>query len=347
MEEMDEHMRNCSTDAQANENALALIRNSEIEHDLIKNRLQERIESLENQRASDGTRIDSLRAECNQLHDLICKLALAANLEDAVNEMAVDVLGETLIARITQLRNGDTEKQAKQRLQITRLQRDLRGSKERVDSLELQLSIMRRRLIEMQENRMNETTPASQTPATLAASEKERRRLAKQLQQTKDDMRNLQEEIVMLKSRLLESTREKLTNIGQSKTLRNSEQRISELKQACEVKTEEARKARTDLEHIRKRCTVEVSKMEEACMELENELRNTRQALGASRRSEEQLLDFRSMVARHLGLDNEHLSVPDYEILVHLDRLVAANQAHIASVIATERALSMVQGNPR
>lgn len=90
------------------------------------------------------------------------------------------------------------------------MQRDLRSSKERIDSLELQLSIMRRRLSEAQENRINVTTPASQTPATLASSEKERRRLAKQLQQIKEDNHKLQEEVVMLKSRLLESSREKV-----------------------------------------------------------------------------------------------------------------------------------------
>lgn len=49
------------------ENELATLRKNESEHSLIKSHLQDRVESLENQRASDGTRIDSLRAECNQV----------------------------------------------------------------------------------------------------------------------------------------------------------------------------------------------------------------------------------------------------------------------------------------
>ncbi|KAF5394808.1 Coiled-coil domain-containing protein [Paragonimus heterotremus] len=306
---------------------------------------RERIEQLEIQRATDGTTIDGLRQERNQLVDLICKLALAAKFEEPIEQSDYEILGETLLVRINQLQQGDTEKQAKQRLQISRLQRELHQAKERSESMELQISIMRRRLSEAQEHRFQTTTPASHTPTTLAASEKERNRLAKQLQQTREDADKLREEIVLLKARLLESSHDKLTQISHSKALRTAQTRLDELSRTYDEQKQNNRKMQLELEHYKKRYSTETGKLQEQIEQLQQELKSTTESLEASRRSEEQLLDFRALLARHLGLDCEHLSVPDYEILVQVDRLVAAHQAEVNNFITTEKALQMVHNN--
>lgn len=50
-----------------------------------------------------------------------------------------------------------------------------------------------------------------------------------------------------------------------------------------------------------------------------------------------QLLDFRSLVARMLGLDAKALSVPDYEITTRLEQLVAAVQPALAIPVSTHQ----------
>ncbi|KAA3670983.1 uncharacterized protein DEA37_0003698, partial [Paragonimus westermani] len=276
------------------------------------------------------------------LVDLICRLALAAKFEEPIGQGDYEILGETLLVRISQLQQSDTEKQAKQRLQISRLQRELHQAKERSESLELQISILRRRLSEAQEHRFQTNTPASHTPTTLAASEKERNRLAKQLQQTREDADKLREEIVLLKARLLESSHDKISH---SKTLRATQTRLDEMNRTYEEQKQNNRKMQLELEHYKKRSSTEVGKLQEQIEQLQQELRSITEALEASRRSEEQLLDFRALIARHLGLDCEHLSVPDYEILVQVDRLVTAHQAEVNNFITTEKALQMVHNN--
>ena len=42
------------------------------------------------------------------------------------------------------------------------------------------------------------------------------------------------------------------------------------------------------------------------------------------------MLDFRSLIARKLGLDSKTLSIPDYEITAHLERLLTAVQPTVA-----------------
>ena len=52
-----------------------------------------------------------------------------------------------------------------------------------------------------------------------------------------------------------------------------------------------------------------------------------------------QLLDFRQVIARMLGLDVNSLAVPDYEIIARLEKLILANKSNVATVVALDTAL--------
>lgn len=53
-----------------------------------------------------------------------------------------------------------------------------------------------------------------------------------------------------------------------------------------------------------------------------------------------QLLDFRNVVARMLGLDINTLAVPDYEIISRLEKLIQAHHSHAFSTMSMEEALA-------
>ena len=55
-----------------------------------------------------------------------------------------------------------------------------------------------------------------------------------------------------------------------------------------------------------------------------------------------QLLDFRMMIARMLGLDVTILTVPDHEIISRLEKLILSNQANATSAAAIDREISGV-----
>ncbi|KAH9585601.1 hypothetical protein MS3_00006804 [Schistosoma haematobium] len=309
--------------------------------------LKERIAYLEEQRASDGTLIDELRNERDRLYCHLCKLAQILKIDEPVAEFDAEMLGDTLALRLTQLQQGDTEKQTNQRLQISRLQRELRETKDRADSLDLQIGVMRRRLIDAQENRHQTVMPASGTPMTLATSEKERRKLLKQLENVKELENNLRQEVVMLKARLLESSQSKLAQMSVSKALRAAQNKIDELGSICENRDNEVKKLTTELNESKKHSNIEIENQNEELQKLRKEIKHLQTSLNSSQKSEEHLLEFRKLVAIYLGLDNEQLTIPDYEILTHLDRLVSANQSQVANAVATERAIDLVTGNTR
>ena len=78
---------------------------------------------------------------------------------------------------------------------------------------------------------------------------------------------------------------------------------------------------------------------ENAVQALSSELRTTKEALNETRRKERSLVEFRQVVARMLGLNMESLSIPDYEIINRLERLVTAHQSNVYTSFATEEAI--------
>ncbi|KAH8859582.1 Coiled-coil domain-containing protein [Schistosoma japonicum] len=329
------------------ESELNNLREERLDYNSNFNMLKERITFLEEHKASDSTLIDELRNERDRLHYHLCKLAQILKIDEPIADLGAEILGDALSVRLTQLQQGETEKQTNQRIQISRLQKELRETKDRAESLDLQVGVMRRRLIEAQENRHQTVLPASATPMTLATSEKERRKLIKQLENVKELESNLRQEIVMLKARLLESSQTKLAQMSISKALRAAQNKIDELGSICESRDNELKKLTTELNESRKHSNIELENQNEELLKLRQEINHLQTLLNSSQKSEEHLLEFRKLVAIYLGLDNEQLTIPDYEILTHLDRLVSANQSQAANAVATERAVDLLTGNIR
>lgn len=53
-----------------------------------------------------------------------------------------------------------------------------------------------------------------------------------------------------------------------------------------------------------------------------------------------QLLDFRNVVARMLGLDINTLAIPDYEIISRLEKLIQAHHTHAFTTMSMEEAVA-------
>ncbi|TNN09151.1 Coiled-coil domain-containing protein, partial [Schistosoma japonicum] len=347
IEEMEESLKHNTQAYTDIESELNNLREERLDYNSNFNMLKERITFLEEHKASDSTLIDELRNERDRLHYHLCKLAQILKIDEPIADLGAEILGDALSVRLTQLQQGETEKQTNQRIQISRLQKELRETKDRAESLDLQVGVMRRRLIEAQENRHQTVLPASATPMTLATSEKERRKLIKQLENVKELESNLRQEIVMLKARLLESSQTKLAQMSISKALRAAQNKIDELGSICESRDNELKKLTTELNESRKHSNIELENQNEELLKLRQEINHLQTLLNSSQKSEEHLLEFRKLVAIYLGLDNEQLTIPDYEILTHLDRLVSANQSQAANAVATERAVDLLTGNIR
>jgi len=77
--------------------------------------------------------------------------------------------------------------------------------------------------------------------------------------------------------------------------------------------------------------------------QMEKELRITKEALDDAQNREKQLIKFREALAKLIGLEIEDLSVPDYEIISKLEKIVRGYTAHLNTVKSLETTLSSME----
>jgi len=146
-------------------------------------------------------------------------------------------------------------------------------------------------------------------------------------------------EIVELKAQLMECSNLKITVLGQDKEMEGLQKTLEKLERVRQKQAQKISSLRGEVDDRDKEFGDKRAVAENAVQALSSELRTTKDALDDTRRKERALVDFRQVVARMLGLSMESLSIPDYEIINRLERLVTAHQSNVYTSFATEAAL--------
>ncbi|KAM3185895.1 hypothetical protein ACTXT7_005420 [Hymenolepis weldensis] len=256
----------------------------------------------------------NLQNEINTYRDWISSLVDKLKLEEAENDKEYPVLMDAISAHIKRIIFNEREKTAGQRSRLSQFQQKNKELRERNDALETQLAVLRQRLVELdgEEVRRNLSSAASLN--------RDRRKLTKQLKQSRDEICTLQSENSRLKNEMKNSSQSSLAAVGTNALLHAAETQAKQLQEKC-IQLEK------ELRAIRHEKSQNEIGMEQKVDELQRKIESLEMDLGYTRRSESQLLEFREVVARLLNLDCTELGVPDFEIVHRLEHIVLALDA--------------------
>ncbi|KAL7063276.1 hypothetical protein AAHC03_01738 [Spirometra sp. Aus1] len=283
--------------------------------------LEETVERLRSELAEVSLVNEALKKDKCSLNSFLMKVADHLKLGELATEAQIPLLMDAIFTRLRQIVAGEGERAAGQRVKIVRLQQKLRELTDRNESLELQVNVLRRRINDQEEPRA--TSP--RRPATsLTDADRQRRRMSKQVEQMRAEILALQAENLQLKAQSLNESKASLAAIGKAKVLHAAETRARELQNRCERQAEELESLRRRLEFAEASASQEQHARDEQSSSLSAQLTECRTALDAARKAEKQLVEFRSAVARTVGLDCEQLAIPDVEILCHLEQIMSA-----------------------
>jgi len=151
----------------------------------------------------------------------------------------------------------------------------------------------------------------------------------------------------MLKAKLLEASELKVKTLEQYKTIEDLEQAVNKLARSKQKTALELKEVKSELGAAENETRENKAKSDVTMQQIASELLTTKQALEETRTREKQLLDFRQVLARLLGLEVENLSVPDYEIISRLERLVQAHHAHSITTHSLETSLQDMESGFR
>ncbi|CAF1176279.1 unnamed protein product [Adineta steineri] len=265
---------------------------------------------------------ESHKQDKAKFHHSLERLGSIMKIENISNDLGYELNPGVLLQRVEQLMKIENNSIIHQKTSTYNLQRKIQQLKEQMENKDLHLDLLRKKVLALEEGRSAKTDLEREIDDHVILSRKMKLKVESLTQQV-NELRN---ENTQLKSQHTDGHTLKGRLVEREKEIRRLLETISQLentrdKQAVKISTLQDRMHIVDDDTNRT-----LISSDNAVRTLSNELRFLKGSLQQVNEREQQLLDFRALIARMLGLDAKTLSVPDYEITARLERLLTVVQ---------------------
>ncbi|XP_005089149.1 coiled-coil domain-containing protein 170 [Aplysia californica] len=254
-------------------------------------------------------------------------------------DLGLDLTMDALVARAEQLVKLETGTLAEKSTHVYSLQRKVKALKEQLESKDLHIDLLRKKMTSLEE-RVHGRVDAERLRETESLRVQ---KLEKLVEKYKLQLHDSRQEVQNLKAQLMGSGELKVRTLEQRKDIDELARQIEELEEIRKRQSRKISQLKSTVDETENNRQENSVASENAVQALSSELRTTKNALDNLKYKEKQLLDFRTVVARMLGLDINTLAVPDYEIITRLEKLIEAHHTTAFTTLSLEEALQDVQ----
>lgn len=289
--------------------------------------LQGQLIHLEGELVSGDVLRDNLNFEKQKYLKFLDQLSEKMKLDQVAAELGFDMRLDVVLARTEQLVRLESNAVIENKTIAHNLQRKLKTQKERLESKELHVNLLRRKIAQLEEEKQVRTALAvERDEANLTV-----RKLQKKVERLQKELSVCRESNTELKAKLADTSELKIKTLEQTKAiedLNKSRDKLEKMKEKAEQKLLSVKSELHTAEHEaeedkeRARNVIEV---------VTREAKTLKKSLEEAEKREKQLVDFREVVSKMLGLNLSSLALPDYEIIKCLERLIHSHQHHFVT----------------
>ncbi|XP_014650949.1 PREDICTED: coiled-coil domain-containing protein 170, partial [Ceratotherium simum simum] len=289
--------------------------------------LQSQLTHLEGELVSGDVLRDNLNFEKQKYLKFLDQLSEKMKLDQMTAELGFDMRLDVVLARMEQLVRLESNAVIENKTIAHNLQRKLKTQKERLESKELHMSLLRQKIAQLEEERQVRTALAvERDEANLTV-----RKLQKKVQRLQMDLSLCRESNTELKAKLADTSELKIKALEQTKAIEDlskSRDKLEKMKEKAEKKLMSVKSELDTTEHEAKEDKERARNMIEV---VTSEMKTLKKSLAEAEKREKQLVDFREVVSQMLGLNMTNLTLPDYEIIKCLERLIHSHQHHFVT----------------
>ncbi|TGZ68287.1 hypothetical protein CRM22_004335 [Opisthorchis felineus] len=309
--------------------------------------LREQIRRLESELGSSHVLRDQQRDERDQLFFYLCKLATKVRIDQTTaSRMKLHELQEALSTRINQIVSGEfgllTDVQANAD-RIAGLSRTVKRLQDQLASKEIQLSMWRDKAAKLE----SKLQTVSEAEAALEVERENTERAIAKGRRKESENAKLRDELNRLRADLLDLSDAKTQCVITGERIKELEKTNKELEDVRERQTSEANESRDLVDKLRTELTDLQNRSKESMSRVNDELTRTHAVVEQLKRSESELLEFRALVSRLLGLQSDTLTVPNYEIVTRLEQVLADYQLLNSDGMKTISERRVIGGSPQ
>ncbi|XP_074165640.1 coiled-coil domain-containing protein 170 [Sminthopsis crassicaudata] len=286
--------------------------------------LQRQLTRLEGELVSGDVLLDSLSLEKQKYLKFVDQLSEKMKLDQVAAELGFDMRLDAVLARAEQLVRLESNAVIENKTMAHSLQRKLKAQKERLESRELHMNLLRQKIIQLEEERQVRTALAvEKDEANLTI-----RKLQKMVERLQKDLRVSRQSNTELKAKLSDTNELKIKTLEQTKTIENLNKSRGKLEKMKEKVEKQLISVKSELDITEHEAKEDKERARNMLDVVTSEMKTLKSTLEETTKREKQLVDFREVVSRMLGLNITSLAVPDYEIIKCLERLIHSHQHH-------------------
>ncbi|NXH79683.1 CC170 protein, partial [Edolisoma coerulescens] len=284
----------------------------------------DQLKHLEEELLTGDLMQDGLKLEKQKYLKFLEQLNEKMKLDSLAAEVGFDMTMGAILARVEQLVKLEGDAVVENKTVAYSLRRKLKAQKEKLESKELHMNLLRQKISQLEEEKQVRAALAvERDEANLAV-----RKLHKMIESLQKQLDLARETNTDLKAKLSETSELKIKTLEQNRTIEELSKSQGKLERMKEKAEKQLRSAKSELLLKERKATEEKEKNKNVLEAVTSEMKVLKSTLAELAKRERQLADFREVVSRMLGLDIASLALPDYEIITRLDGLIHSHQHH-------------------
>uniref|UniRef100_A0A8C9NAL6 Coiled-coil domain containing 170 n=1 Tax=Serinus canaria TaxID=9135 RepID=A0A8C9NAL6_SERCA len=284
----------------------------------------DQLKHLEEELLNGDLMQDGLKLEKQKYLKFLEQLNEKMKLDSLAAEVGFDMTMDVILARVEQLVKLEGDAVVENKTVAYSLRRKLKAQKEKLESKELHMNLLRQKITQLEEEKQVRAALAvERDEANLAV-----RKLHKMIERLQKQLDLARETNTDLKAKLSETSELKIKTLEQNRTIEELSKSQDKLERMKEKAEKQLRSAKSELLLKDRKATEDKEKNKNMLEAVTSEMKVLKTTLAELAKRERQLADFREVVSRMLGLDIASLALPDYEIISRLDGLIHSHQHH-------------------
>ncbi|XP_041326076.1 coiled-coil domain-containing protein 170-like isoform X1 [Pyrgilauda ruficollis] len=265
---------------------------------------------------------DGLKLEKQKYLKFLEQLNEKMKLDSLAAEVGFDMAMDVILARVEQLVKLEGDAVVENKTVAYSLRRKLKAQKEKLESKELHMNLLRQKITHLEEEKQVRAALAvERDEANLAV-----KKLHKMIERLQKQLDLARETNTDLKAKLSETSELKIKTLEQNRTIEELSKSQEKLERMKEKAEKQLRSAKSELLLKERKATEDKEKNKNMLEAVTSEMKVLKTTLAELAKRERQLADFREVVSRMLGLDIASLALPDYEIISRLEGLIHSHQ---------------------
>ncbi|XP_042652060.1 coiled-coil domain-containing protein 170 [Tyto alba] len=285
---------------------------------------QDQLKHLEEELLSVDLMQDGLKLEKQKYLKFLEQLNEKMKLDSLAAEVGFDMNVDAILARVEQLVKLEGDAVIENKTMAYSLRRKLKTQKEKLESKELHMKLLRQKITQLEEEKQVRTALAvERDEANLTV-----RKLHKMIERLQKQLNLAREMNTDLKAKLSETNELKIKTLEQNRIIEELNKSQGKLERMKEKAEKQLTSVKSELLLKEHKAAEDKEKNKNMLEGVTSEMKVLKTTLAELAKRERQLADFREVVSRMLGLNIASLALPDYEIITRLEGLIHSHQHH-------------------